>query len=600
MKIKNIISRFFPAIPVAIVLGQILFSYSCANTTTPPSGGKKDTIPPMIVGLSPLPGSVNVPVHNTKIHITFDEYVTVKDPKSIFLSPPIEKAPKFKMRGKTVIVYFESDLDTNTTYTLDLTNAIADNNEGNMYPGYTLVFSTGENIDSMGITGTVRDCNTLKPIKGATVMLYRDLADSAVFKQRPAAAVKTDEWGFFAMRNVANADFRLYAIVDEASNNKYDPESDKIAFIDSIIRPKTILNDTLPEFLKYNMKDTFHCIERKSEYELYMFKEKPVKQMIVNKSRVSKRAAYMKFMAPEVKIDSIWVRNIPSKRLIMQLNPEKDSLELWINDRRRLPDTLHVFVDYLKTDTSGLLAPFTEHLKLTEENAGARSKNSRRNIKHDDTICVMNITATPELIEQYGFEFEFKYPLIYESFDSLKLKSINPRQQEKLMKYTVRRDSLNIRKYSLKPEGHLQVGYDYILKVPHRRFRDINGFYNDSSEVKVALPKDDALSSLIVNLNNVKYTYIIDLLNENRDKVIRSYTVSSDTKVTFPYMKKGKYSLRLMQDKNNNGLVDTGSVLEHRQPEKVQFFRLRNGSYILDIPEGAEIEQNINVDELFK
>lgn len=599
MKIKYIISKFFPALPIAIVLGSVMFSHSCANTTTPPSGGDKDTIPPVIVGINPLPGTVRVPVHNTKIYITFNEYVTVKDPKSIFLSPPLEKNPKYKMRGKTLIVYFESDLDSNTTYTLDLTNAIADNNEGNLYPGYTLVFSTGDSIDGMGITGTVRDCNTLNPIKGATVMLYKDMADSAVYKSRPDAAVKTDEWGFFAMRNIADSPFRLYAMTDESSNNKYDPESDRIAFLDSVIRPKTVINDSLPEFLKYDMKDTVHCMARKSEYELYMFKEKSVKQMIVNKSRVSKRAAFIKFMAPDAKIDSLWVRGIPSKKLILQFNQEKDSLELWVNDRRRIPDTLHVFVDYLKTDTTGKLSPFTEHLKLTEENAKSKSKSSRRDIKHDDTTCVVNIEASPELVEQYGFQFEFKYPLVSESFDSLQLKSINPRQQEAMMKFRIIQDSLNIRKYSLMPEGKLQTGYDYILKVPYRKFRDINGFYNDSSEVKVALPKDDALSRIILNLTNVRYTYIIDLLNDKRDKVIRSYNISSDTSLSFPYMKKGKYSIRLTQDKNNNGRVDTGSLLEHRQPENVKFFKLKNGSYVLDIPEGTEIEQSIDVAELF-
>ena len=78
--------------------------------------------------------------------------MTVKDAKSIFLSPPLEKSPKYRIRGKSVIVYFESDLEPSTTYTLDLTNAIADNNEGNMYPGYTLMFSTGPVIDSMAIT----------------------------------------------------------------------------------------------------------------------------------------------------------------------------------------------------------------------------------------------------------------------------------------------------------------------------------------------------------------------------------------------------------------------------------------------------------------
>ena len=163
-----------PALAVLYVLTAVMFQNSCANTTQAPSGGKKDTIPPVIVNINPLPGTVNVPTHKTTIRFFFDEYVVVKNPKNIFLSPPLAKAPKYKIKGKSLVVYFDSDLDSNTTYTLDISDAIADNHEGNMYPGYSLVFSTGSQIDSMVVTGTVRDCNTLQPVNGATVMLYAD------------------------------------------------------------------------------------------------------------------------------------------------------------------------------------------------------------------------------------------------------------------------------------------------------------------------------------------------------------------------------------------------------------------------------------------
>ena len=131
---KKFLNRFFPIIPVLGILASLMFSHSCANTTTPPTGGPKDTIPPVITKIYPVLNQVNVPTQKTKLEIVFDEYVKVKDPKSLFLSPPLEKSPKFKIKGKGVVVYFESDLDSNKTYTLDLTNAIADNNEGNMYP----------------------------------------------------------------------------------------------------------------------------------------------------------------------------------------------------------------------------------------------------------------------------------------------------------------------------------------------------------------------------------------------------------------------------------------------------------------------------------
>ena len=247
---KKIFQNLLPAIPVSIILGVMIFSHSCANTTTPPSGGPKDTIPPVITKVYPALGQINVPREKTKLEIVFNEYVQVKDPKSLFLSPPLEKAPKHKLKGKGVVITFESPLDSARTYTLDLTNAIADNNEGNKFPGYTLVFSTGDRIDSMVVTGTVQDCNTLQPLKGATVMLYKDQADSAIFLKRPDAAMKTDEWGFFALRNIQDTVYRMYAIIDENNNNMYDPDSEKVAFIDTLIRPVMMVTDSLPELQK--------------------------------------------------------------------------------------------------------------------------------------------------------------------------------------------------------------------------------------------------------------------------------------------------------------------------------------------------------------
>ena len=586
-------------IPVAFIIGSTMFSHSCANTQTPPSGGPKDTIPPVIEKIYPILGQTNVPTHKTQLKIEFNEYVQVKDPKSLFLSPPLEKAPKFKMKGKTVVVYFESDLDSNKTYTMDLTNAIGDNNEGNMFPGFTLVFSTGDRIDSMMVTGLVQDCNSLKPLKGATVMLYKDHADSALFLKRPDAAVKTDEWGFFSMRNIQDTVYRMYAIIDENNNNKYDPETEKVAFIDTLIQPVTIVNDSLPELQKYDMKDTLNCLARKTEFELNIFREKPSKQLIVNKERVGERTAYITFMAPYAQVDSIWIKDVPAEKLITQFNIMQDSLEIWVNDPKPQPDTLFLNVKYMKTDTLGLLNSFTEEIKLVKPKKGP-AKTSSKDIKKEDTLAVFTMDAKPENIEQYGFVMEFKYPLVESAFDSLTFRSVNPRQQESIGKYTVERDSLNLRKFTIRPSEQLQPGYEYFLKIPHRKFKDINGFYNDSSEVKVTLPNDDNLSTLSLTLSNVNNKYIVDLLNEKRDKVLRSYIIDSDRVLPFPYLKAGKYSIRITEDLNRNGIVDTGILLEKKQPEKVKFYKLQDGTFLIDIPEKMEIEQSIDIAEMFK
>lgn len=597
---KRFITNLLPLIPVGIILGTMIFSHSCANTTTPPSGGPKDTIPPLITEIYPVLGQTNVPRSKTKLEIKFNEYVTVKDPKSLFLSPPLEKSPMFKLKGKGVVVYFEGDLDSNKTYTLDVTNAIADNNEGNMFPGYTLVFSTGDRIDSMVVTGLVQDCNTLEPLKGATVMLYKDHADSAIFLKRPDAAVKTDDWGFFCLRNIQDTVYRMYAIIDENNNNLYEAENEKVAFIDTLIRPVTIVNDSLPELMKYDMKDTLHCLERKTEYELNIFREKPSKQLIVNKERIGERTAYITFMAPYAQIDSLWFKGIPSNKIITQFNLVQDSLEIWINDPKPQPDTLFLNVKYMKTDTLGMLNSFTEEIKLAKPKTSLVAKSAKKDIKHEDTTAVFTLEAKPETVEQYGFTMEFKYPIVKDGFDSLEFRSINPRQQEKKGKYKVTQDSLNLRRYIIMPEEKLQQGYEYFLKVPYRKFMDINGYYNDSTEVKVTLPTDDKLSSMSLVLSGVNNKYIVDLLSEKRDKVLRSYIIDKDITLLFPYLKAGKYSIRITEDLNRNGLVDTGILLEHKQPEKVRFYKLEDGTMLIDIPEMMELEQNINVTEMFK
>lgn len=596
---KKLLNIFVPAVPVALILGAMMFSHSCANTTTPPSGGPKDTIPPLLTEIYPLPGAINVPVNKTELKMKFNEYVVVKDQKSLFLSPPMEKAPKYKIQGKSVIVYFEEPLDSGKTYTLDVTNAIVDNNESNPFPGYTMVFSTGDRIDSMLVTGIVQDCNTLLPLKGATVMLYKDQADSAIFMSRPDVAVKTDDWGFFCLRNIQDTVYRMYAIWDENNNNKYDPESEKVAFIDSLIRPVSVVADSLPELLKYDMKDTVNCLARKQEYELNIFKEKPSTQMIVNKERVGERTAYITFMAPYAQVDSIWIKGVPAEKLITQFNLKQDSLEIWVNDPKPQPDTMYLNVKYMKTDTLGLLNSFVEEVRLPKPKKSA-GKSSKKDIKKEDTTAVVTITAKPETVEQYGFVMEFKYPLVEDAFDSLTFRYLNPKQQEFKVNYKVEQDSLNLRKYVVRPDLEMLPGYEYFLKLPHRKFKDINGFYNDSTEVKVSLPKDDKLSMMSLALSNVHNKYIVDLLNEKRDKVIRSYIIDKDTTLPFPYLKAGKYSIRITEDINRNGMVDTGILLEHKQPEKVRYYKLADGTFLIDIPEMTELEQNIDLGEMFK
>ena len=278
----------------------------------------------------------------------------------------------------------------------------------------------------------------------------------------------------------------------------------------------------------------------------------------------------------------------------------QDSLEIWVNDPKPQPDTFYVSIKYMKTDTLGLLNSATDEIKLINPNRKTFGKSSKKNIKHEDTTAVVKIDVTPEKVEQYGFVMEFKYPVIETAFDSLKFISISPKQEESRTAYTVTQDSLNLRKYIVRPKDQLLPGYEYKLKLPHRKFKDINGYYNDSTEVKVSLPKDDNLSTMNLVLSNVNNKYIVDLLNEKRNTVLRSYIIENDQTLVFPYLKAGKYSIRITEDLNKNGIVDTGNLLEHRQPEKVRFYKLEDGTFLIDIPEMMEIDQNIDLQDMFR
>ena len=593
--------RFLPLIAaiLLLILPTMLVTHSCANTTEAPSGGDKDTIPPYITDISPLPGAVGVPLEGMTFVFTFNEYVTIENPNNIFLSPPLGSTPKSRIKGKNLLVSFEEPLKPNTTYTLSFTDAIADVNEGNIFAGYTYAFSTGQKIDSMMITGTVRDCNTLEQVKGATVMLYKDFSDSAVFRSRPDAAIKTDDWGYFALPFIQDTLYRLYAVLDNNNDNIFDPETELVAFADSAVRPFQTASDTTREMLRYDMLDTLACQARFSEYELKLFREIPSRQLIKGRGRNSERSAYISFMAPYAMIDSLKIEGYRASQIITQFNLLRDSLEIWLNSRSAAPDTMKLELDYYKTDSLGDLSLQTENIRLALTNEmRTYSKRSRRELTESDTTCVLKVTATPETVEQNGIEFLFSYPIISEKFDSVRFTAITPRQTEIEQKFTLERDSLNLRRYILRPDGQLLTGYEYRLKVPYKAFRDINGYYSDSTEVSFSLPGDQNLSTLVTELVGVGTRYIVDLLNEKRDNTLRTYGVVSDTTLTFPYLKEGRYSIRITEDRNGNSYVDTGSVLEHRQPEKVMFYELEEQSYI-SVPAASEVVQTIDIAELF-
>ena len=233
----SVIKRnLYKIITLLCVVGYSLHTSSCASTKAAPSGGPKDTIPPVVVSAKPLENSVNFPLQDGEIYIAFDEYVQLKDAyKNILLSPPQKKSVKTRIKGKGFIVTFQEALDTNQTYSLNFGNAIVDNNESNPLYGYSYSFSTGDTVDSLMLSGKVVDAATLFPIENATVALYIDAKDSTVMNQLPKAVAKTDKWGYFTVRNLKDVPYHVFAIKDENNNNRYDLGIEDVGFVSKTI-----------------------------------------------------------------------------------------------------------------------------------------------------------------------------------------------------------------------------------------------------------------------------------------------------------------------------------------------------------------------------
>ena len=584
---------------LVLFVAACIASHSCANTTTAPSGGPKDTLPPVLVKITPESGTTSFPTFGGKVTLQYNEYTVVKTATDILLSPPTRRKPMAKIKGKNIVVTMPDTLRADQTYTIDFGQALADNNEGNLAPRLVYAFSTGEVLDSLYFTGTVIESLTLKPVKGALVTAYIDQSDSVCFNQRPDAAVKTDDWGFFVLRNLRDTLYQIFVYSDNDADYKYNPDEDEVGFLDSLYRPTHVVNDSVPELHAFDMKDTLHCSARESMINLVTFKELQTVQYLQNSARTSERQGYLKFSAADVQIDLLEFVGIPDTSVILQYNNTRDSIDFWINTSYRLDDSLLIRLNYLKTDSTGKLAPAEERLSLAvkenEDNSKARDPKQA-----PDTSFKLTVTAKDETVEQLGVSIESELPYIHVERDSLRLFETNPKGQKTEKKFHFKQDTSDIRRYILTPADALIKGYDYELKIATRAFINLDKLPNEAASAKFKVPQGENLSQMELHLTDVEDRYIVELTDEKGSKVFRTYHVEQPGSLMFPYLQAGRYMIRVTWDKNRNGYPDTGNLLERKQPEVVRFYESTPGNKILEIPESVEIEQTIDLKAMFQ
>ena len=371
-----------------------------------------------------------------------------------------------------------------------------------------------------------------------------------------------------------------------------------MAFLDTLFTPVAVVNDSIYELKGFNMKDTADCLKREAMITLSAFKELQSIQYLQNYGRLNEKFGYLKFSAANVDIRNLEFYGIDSSDVLLQYNPSRDSLNFWITSRHRLDDSLLVRINYMKTDSTGVLAETSEAVAMGMPTDTVILKKIKEHEK--DTTFKVKITSNNETVEQEGITLETEDPVIGFLLDSLTFTETNPKNQteEKQVKFI--RDTADIRRFIIRPDCTLSVGYDYKLIIPQGTFTNMYGLPNAREEIKIALPNDENLSSLTLTVSGVDMRYIVELLDEKMAQTLRKFTIDGNSSLLCPYLKAGKYAIRVTQDRNGNGIFDVGNLLEMRQPEKVKLFTFENGEQVIELLERTELEQEINLKELFK
>lgn len=555
--------------------------YSCANIGNP-SGGPIDKTPPIFMRSNPTPNAVNV--KDRKIEIFFDEIVTLKDPSTkIIVSPAQTEMPRMSALGRKVTVELVDSLLPNTTYTIDFSNSIQDNNEGNAIDNFAFAFSTGSVIDSMRVSGYVLDSRTLEPMQSVVVGLQSNLVDSAFHKEKLQRVALTNDRGQFTIRNVSPGSYHIFALKDLDRDYKFGNPTEDIAFLDSIIVPSigsreaadTVYNDL-------NEIDTIMRATRPAYFPndilLSMFNEDRKSQYLANNLRVDSTRISLTFAAASDTLPSLSIvgRNgVPDQWYTLERSQTNDTLTYWIRPPHLVSaDTLMVATTYLRTDTASNLSWGTDTLKFTFQRQKAKKKKKNEETDSLEQIRFMELhplangtqevyaplllqTGTP--IERYSREaFHLQRKLQNDTtFYPAEIKSI-----------ALRDSTLNRRDLMLKVDW--EPGAAYKLAVDSLAMTDIYGLQTKPLKVDFNVRKMEEYGNIVFNIPAVRDSAIVELL-DGTDKVVL-HTPVKNHRAELLNLQPGKYYARLFIDRNGNGKYDTGNYDMHLQPEETVYY----------------------------
>ena len=621
-KTRDITTRITKFISVAIVLlfGAALLT-KCASTMVP-TGGPKDTIPPVIVYMNPDNFSTNIDtLRYPKIYVEFNEFVQIKDvQKELFTSPAMKKKPMVTRRGMGIVVQMKDTLRPNTTYAINFGSSIADNNEGNPLHSMRYVFSTGDTVDSMYMSGYTAD--SYKADSVSKSFIYFFIADSVerptdwdstMFKYKPQVIARAEKNGIFIAQNLKPVDYRIYAFEDTNGNMEYEPSVDQIGFLDTTYNPRY-----MPGFnIWFDSLRHYPSAEPQLYFRMFMDK-RFARHTLSGHERLNRHKAMLYFGAPNPEVVAVKFDSIPEDKVIYDpQNYNRDTVALWFDIApEELPDTIKGEITYFKHDSVNELVESTDKLRLAWVKVESKEERKKREEQEkerekaekageewvapkEENPFKLNMPSSGEFHKHKTLDMEFDFPLT--KFDStlVTLKMTTEENSEATdVEFHFVQDTINKRKYQLKVDWTPKAKYE--LMMPAGVFENIARESNDTIKYSYtgADPEKFALLNINVKSTHPKARYILQITNA-QGKVQREVRDVKAGKYVLDYITAGDIMLRVVEDMNGNGKWDTGDMVLMRQPERTEIFKNEDGQEVITTKENWEFDLEVDMDVLF-
>lgn len=492
-----------------------------------PTGGPRDTIPPVV--LKSNPPNYSTHFDRKEIEIRFDEYVKLKNMnQELIISPPMKNTPFITplSASKTLRIQIEDTLKPNTTYVFNFGNSIEDNNEGNVLEQFKYVFSTGDYVDSLKLSGRIRDARLVRPEPGVTVMLYEineTFSDSLIYKEKPMyVSVSKDTTGIFEFTNLKEGEYALVGIKEKNRNYTFNPKEDKIGFASQPIR-----------------------IPTDSSFVLTLFKEK-AKYKLTRPSLASKNHVFFGYEGAADSLEINPISPVPENFESVYFKDEtKDTIHYWYKPDFESDSLVFLVKNRNQIDTAQVRIRelYRDSLSFKPVNSGTIKLKDTFKIRSSRPIIAVN----PERIE------------IIKSDSSFVDASLGINSKNNLVEI-----------YFDKEERETYQG----LLLPGA-ITDFFDRENDSLRFNLKTKASSEYGTLNLVLENVdRFPIIVQLVDEKYDVEAEAF-LDENQPIYFDEIRPKKYYLRVIYDDNKNRKWDSGRFLEKKKPEQIIYYPSR-------------------------